>query len=236
MTTTGAQAMEKVKDWSDFLDKIDVVPTPQRMYRGVRKKSHELIPKVGRAEFKEHYSVRAEKSLLKIFKERAVAHIGHPLSYPVEWLALAQHHGLPTRLLDWTYSPLVAAFFAVEDDNDEVTDWAVYACSIPEGKDEFNPFKIKRIEKYYPPHFSPRIPAQRALFTIHPRPQEPMSSTRHKIRKIVIPGKLKRLFRMKLHVYGFNRESMFPGLDGCCQHLEWSYRRGLRARLDQSIA
>src|SRR5216684_3693164 len=41
------------------------------------------------------------------------------------WLALMQHHGAPTRLLDFTWSPYVAAFFALERATSDAAIWAI---------------------------------------------------------------------------------------------------------------
>jgi hypothetical protein len=69
-----------------------------------------------------------EKSLLLDF-QRGAHHYQEetpPIDYKVDWLAMMQHYGAPTRLLDWTRSPYVALYFALKgDSSDDSTLWAI---------------------------------------------------------------------------------------------------------------
>ena len=57
--------------------------------------------------------MRLEKLLLARFQQRSIPFHSRSLADSWEWLFFMQHYGVPTRLLDWSESPLMALFFAV---------------------------------------------------------------------------------------------------------------------------
>jgi type I restriction enzyme M protein len=156
-------ATYEIKNFADLYAFASHSEKETFIFRGVTDAAnHRLISTVGRKDYKQGTGTREqfEKRIFRLFKERALPHLDFHPRNEWEWLALAQHHGLPTRLLDWSYNPLVACYFAVEKAFD--SDSAIYGFNCPrtinpESKDTPSPFAFEDVAKYRPPHITPRI-------------------------------------------------------------------------------
>jgi hypothetical protein len=211
----------KIECFLDFHEAIRPFIKGAFIFRGVTDGTHHyLIPRIGRLRFKTGDISSNEKIILRLFKEQSLPYLDFKPSNEWEWLALAQHYGLPTRLLDWTRNPLVALYFAVEKAHEG--DSAVYAYRVSKRVNtskEPNPFNIEKVGIFVPSHITRRIIAQGGLFTIHPNPE--ITFNPPNIKKITIARKARKQIKRDLWQYGIHRASLFPDLDALCLHIEW---------------
>jgi hypothetical protein len=202
------------------------------LFRGQRR-DLPLLPKIARINLRGEIE-NIERLVIDEFKRTSL-----PLSdiQPAnDWdlLAIAQHHGLPTRLLDWTHSALIALWFAVKEKPHENNEHGVVWLLMPElddfRSDDDSPFSNQETRVFLPKVVSRRISAQTGVFTVHKinKNERVVKLENHtqyskKLFKIKIPPNRFALIRQRLNMLGVNHSTVFPDLDGLCSHLQWRY-------------
>jgi len=149
-------------------NKADFIYRGQREDKPLRPRLGRLVPKGKRKGI--------ERLMFEEFKRTSIALTDLQPETDWDFLAIAQHHNLPTRLLDWTYSALAALWFAVEKEPVEIEGkkqnavvWMLktrVADFIDENSRK-SPFGKRATSIYRPRVITRRIAAQGGIFTVH---------------------------------------------------------------------
>lgn len=219
-----------ISNLNEFHDMVISYTTINVIFRGepFLDENKPLKPKVGRLILKGDYKlVQRELGSLQEFIRMGSPHLTTVPENEWDQIAIAQHYGLSTRLLDWTENPLIAAYFASNENRK--TDSVIYVLDrikhthYSDYKDTSgptypSPLAITEDMIFRPNHITTRIVAQSGIFTVHEKPEEPFES--EGLQKWVLKSNcLDQLYQM-LSIYGVNEATVFPGLVGIAKYVE----------------
>lgn len=219
-----------MKELRTFLETFEgTIPDPHELftegwwiYRG-QTRDLPLLPTIGR----KGYSFEHERDVFERFKHSAIPK--YP-QFSSDWdlLAIAQHCGCPTRLLDFTFNPFVALYFACKDAlKVDGVDGTVYAVRI--GNKPYQNMQHTRdttpigptivyetARRLRPPAVHPRIDAQQSVFLIVPEPDKPLEAQISRswlVERVNVPHAAKEALRKQLGAVGFVHSRLGADLD-----------------------
>ena len=216
--------------WLDFLDFASAKADGTWLFRGHGDACWDLVPAIGRQPSVAAYRLADEKILFEDFVRESQRTLDADGFTKLEWLAVAHHHGLPTRLLDWSANPLLAAWFAIEEES-LASDAKILALRVPFVR------RLKTAQVFGSPEDAPlivevsprvaRLTAQEGCFSLHPDPQSPWqpSPPLYDVAAFPVPASEKAEFRRLLHIFGYDPQRIFGDRDALGKTLAWRYRQ-----------
>jgi hypothetical protein len=200
------------------------------LYRGQARATRRVLPSAGRLprwDLQQSSTPHPDLEVFRTWRQRASFYERSIPDNDWEALAVAAHHGLATRLLDWSLNPLVALFFAVNDaEFDAPTcDGAFYVFRVERVIDPSStPLEeVNEVAVFFPAGHTHRVIRQRGAFTCHPAPARPLeeAAAPGQLQRYTLPCAAKTPLRKQLDRVGINIEMLFPDLEGYSAQLNW---------------
>jgi hypothetical protein len=247
----------RLTSWEAFLKLVIHPPYSNWAFRGERDARWPLYSSLSRylQNFTVHKDAWPEQEgrIVRIFKRKAHQFLERPPDWEddFQWLALMQHHGAPTRLIDFTWSPYVAAFFALERAVGDGVVWALNPARVDSTrggrKGRTDPRKPGNFERLFlkgdqrfiwmgEPHtMNRRLIAQSGTFAVPgvlDVPVEEILSDRDQesiLAKFVLTHPVREVAMRELYRMNITYATLFPDLDGLARSMgyelefHWAY-------------
>lgn len=227
-------SIESITGFVEYVE--EHYPDDYTLFRG-QPKAKQLLPPIGRDSFVPRKNLtESERQMLDEFRAISLPFLSFEPQSELEWLAVAQHHGMSTRLLDWTTNPLAALWFAIRSagkDDNAVDVWCLDAneLGVVPNNVRNKPLSATRCHVYRPPHVSARIVRQSGWFTLHPidsdgafRALEADKKYATALTLLRIPRRAFADIRFSLDRYGAHEASFMPDLAGAATYIDWCHR------------
>ncbi|MGF1700855.1 FRG domain-containing protein [Photobacterium makurazakiensis] len=199
------------------------------LFRGQPNKRKSLLPSIAR-ESENVNSISKEKEMLDyLYRLGRNKFETQEMDY---WglLSEAHHHGLKTRLLDWSSNPLVALWFACQTPGFQPHVYVLKADERQKVDFASDPFEQTETKVFLPPVSFPRVKAQSNWYSIHPSLNDHASGQRFtpfeneitnndEMYEIPILPEMKEQLLKDLDKCGVNERLIYPDLTGLCLHI-----------------